>query len=79
MANQEMREAIVLIYLNKTDMPGAMTAEELTTTVDYRSPLGHNDLKTTCFFGKFWHLQECSVVTGDGIKEGLEWIIATQP
>eukprot|EP00747_Dinoflagellata_sp_TGD_P060499 gnl/TRDRNA2_/TRDRNA2_152051_c0_seq2.p1 gnl/TRDRNA2_/TRDRNA2_152051_c0~~gnl/TRDRNA2_/TRDRNA2_152051_c0_seq2.p1 ORF type:complete len:182 (-),score=47.77 gnl/TRDRNA2_/TRDRNA2_152051_c0_seq2:450-995(-) len=63
MSADELREASVLVYANKQDLPGAMSASELA------DKLGLRDLRS----GR-WFIQSACAVSGDGIYEGLDWL-----
>merc|ERR1712023_19230 len=59
----ELRDAAVLLYANKQDLPGAMHASELADKLRLR------DLRS----GR-WFIQSACAVSGDGIYEGLDWL-----
>lgn len=66
LSNVDMEaRALVLIYANKQDIEGALNAEEITTALSL-----HN-------IKQLWHLQLCSALNNEGIKEGLEWASIT--
>ena len=58
-----MREAVVLVYANKQDLPNAMSASELTER------LGLHSMRN-----RQWYIQACCATTGDGLYEGLDWM-----
>lgn len=63
MLNEEdMRDAIVLVYANKQDQ-ATMTVPEITER------LGLQNLR-----GREWYIQGTCALTGDGLYEGLEWL-----
>ena len=62
----QLREAILLVYANKQDLPNAMSAAEMT------DKLGLNNLR-----GRSWYIQACCATTGDGLYEGLDWLSST--
>jgi ADP-ribosylation factor protein 1 len=62
----ELREAIVLCFANKQDLPNAMNAAEITER------LGLNTLRN----GRKWYIQSTCATTGDGLYEGLDWLSA---
>eukprot|EP00931_Biecheleriopsis_adriatica_P031705 TRINITY_DN1855_c0_g1_i11.p1 TRINITY_DN1855_c0_g1~~TRINITY_DN1855_c0_g1_i11.p1 ORF type:complete len:182 (-),score=53.22 TRINITY_DN1855_c0_g1_i11:303-848(-) len=66
MSDEEMREAILLVFANKQDLPGAMTATEVT------EKLGLQEMRN-----RKWYMQSTCATTGDGIYEGLEWLSRT--
>merc|ERR1712071_90502 len=59
----ELREAVVLVFANKQDLPNAMSAAELT------DKLGLNQLR-----GKRWYIQATCATQGNGLYEGLDWL-----
>ena len=62
----ELREAILLVFANKQDLPNAMSAAEMT------DKLGLHGLRH-----RQWYIQACCATTGDGLYEGLDWLSAT--
>ena len=63
MANDELREASVLVFANKQDRPEALPVDRIS------SDMGLPGLRC-----RNWHLQPASAVTGAGVFEGLAWI-----
>lgn len=61
----ELKKAVLLVYANKQDLPGALTPDEV------KQQLGLNDIPP----GRVWHLQAASAVKGEGLTEGLDWLI----
>jgi len=59
----EMRDAHLLVFANKQDLPNAMPAAELTEKL--RLPTMHN---------RQWFIQSACATTGDGLYEGLGWL-----
>jgi ADP-ribosylation factor protein 1 len=59
----ELRDAILLIFANKQDLPNAMNATEIT------DKLGLQALRT-----REWFIQSTCATNGDGLFEGLEWL-----
>merc|ERR1712232_1231620 len=62
----EMRDAVLLVFANKQDLPGAMDAAEVT------EKLGLRDLRN-----RQWFIQSACATTGDGLYEGLDWLTKT--
>jgi len=62
----ELREAFLLVFANKQDLPKAKTAAEIT------EKLGLHSLSQ-----RKWYIQACCATTGDGLYEGLDWLSAT--
>ena len=55
----EMRDALLVVYANKMDLPHALSVTELASKLE--------ELK-----GRKWHLQPASAVSGDGLLEALD-------
>ncbi|OAQ72632.1 ADP-ribosylation factor GTPase of the ras superfamily [Pochonia chlamydosporia 170] len=62
----ELREAILLVFANKQDLPNAMNAAEIT------DKLGLHSLRQ-----RAWYIQSTCATSGDGLYEGLEWLATT--
>ena len=62
MAEDELRDAVLLVFANKQDLPNAMSVEEVTER------LGLNQLRN-----RRWYIQGCCATTGEGLYEGLEY------
>jgi len=66
LSNEDLNECdLILIYANKQDVEGALNAEEITAVLNL------NNIK------QHWHLQLCSALNNEGLREGLEWIHIT--
>ena len=59
----ELRDAVVLVFANKQDLPNAMQATEVT------EKLGLNQLRA-----RSWFIQSTCATSGDGLYEGLDWL-----
>jgi ADP-ribosylation factor protein 1 len=59
----EMRDAKLLVFANKQDLPNAMRAAEVT------EKLGLHALR-----GRSWFIQSACASTGEGLYEGLDWL-----
>lgn len=59
----ELRDAILLVFANKQDLPNAMNAAEIT------EKLALHQLRN-----RTWYIQAACATSGDGLYEGLEWI-----
>ncbi|PKS06553.1 hypothetical protein jhhlp_007301 [Lomentospora prolificans] len=62
----ELRDAILLVFANKQDLPNAMAAAEIT------DKLGLHSLRQ-----RAWFIQSTCATSGDGLYEGLEWLATT--
>jgi ADP-ribosylation factor protein 1 len=59
----ELRDAVLLVYANKQDLPGAMSVSEIT------DKLGLLEFKN-----RKWFVQSACAMTGDGLEQGLKWL-----
>ena len=62
----ELAGAALLVFANKQDLPGAMTAVEITQQLQL-----HGDKE------RAWQIQPCSAKEGSGLYEGLDWLVHT--
>lgn len=53
--HEELSKANVLVYANKQDLKGSMTAAEISRQLDLTSIKKHQ-----------WHIQSCCALTGEG-------------
>jgi len=66
LAEDELRDATLLVFANKQDLPNAMSVNEIT------EKLGLNQLRN-----RKWYIQATCATTGDGLYEGLDWLSNT--
>jgi len=59
----ELRDAAVLVFANKQDLPNAMSVAEIT------DKLGLHTLRS-----RKWYIQSTCATSGDGLYEGLDWL-----
>jgi ADP-ribosylation factor protein 1 len=59
----ELRDALLLVFANKQDLPNAMSAAEIT------DKLGLHSIRQ-----RDWYIQATCATSGDGLYEGLEWL-----
>merc|ERR1711935_759159 len=59
----ELRDALLLVFANKQDLPQAMPAVEITDKLNLHQ-LRH----------RTWYIVQTCATTGDGLMEGLEWL-----
>jgi len=60
---EEMRDAVLLVFANKQDLPNAMPAAEVIETLGLRHMRDRQ-----------WLVQSTCATTGDGLYEGLDWL-----
>lgn len=65
LGEEELRDAVVLVFANKQDM-GVMSVPEIT------EKLGLHTLR-----GREWYIQGTCALTGDGLYDGLDWLSKT--
>lgn len=63
-AAQRLAGASLLVFANKQDIEGALTAEEIREVLEL-------DKVTT----RHWRIGGCSAYTGKGLIDGVDWIV----
>ncbi|XP_076361016.1 ADP-ribosylation factor 1-like isoform X2 [Tachypleus tridentatus] len=63
LGEDELRDAVLLIFANKQDLPNAMNAAEITDKLGLHSLRNRN-----------WYIQAACATSGDGLYEGLDWL-----
>ena len=61
--NDALKNAIILIYANKQDLPGAKNVAEIIRIYELDTIKDH-----------IWHIQPCSAQTGEGLITGMKWL-----
>lgn len=61
---QRLSGASLLVYLNKIDVVGCMTEEEVHKKLDLDSIATHK-----------WFILPCSAITGENLEKGLAWVV----
>nr|ABD65454.1 Arf5 [Suberites domuncula] len=59
----ELRDAVVLVFANKQDLPNAMSVSEI------KDKLGLHNLTS-----RNWYIQTACATQGTGLYEGLDWL-----
>ena len=59
-----LKDCSVLVFANKQDLDDAMSPAEISAELDLVSIQDHS-----------WHIQGCCALTGEGLFEGLDWIV----
>ncbi|CAA7014337.1 unnamed protein product [Microthlaspi erraticum] len=59
----DLRDAVLLVFANKQDLPNAMNAAEIT------DKLGLHSMRQ-----RHWYIQSTCATSGVGLYEGLEWL-----
>jgi ADP-ribosylation factor-like protein 1 len=60
---EELKNALILVYANKQDISGALTEAQVA------EGLGLHDIKN-----RDWAIFKASAIKGTGLFEGLEWL-----
>lgn len=63
---EELKDAVILVYANKQDLPGALSDVQIT------EGLGLTDIKN-----RQWAIFKTSAIKGEGLWEGMEWLSNT--
>merc|ERR1719160_428993 len=66
LADEEMKDAVLLVFANKQDLPNAMTTAEVSEKLGLQSVRDRP-----------WFVQAACATTGDGLYEGLDWLSRT--
>ena len=59
----ELRDAVLLVFANKQDLPNAMNGAEVSDKLNLGSLHSRN-----------WYIQATCATSGDGLYEGLDWL-----
>eukprot|EP01065_Artemidia_motanka_P035628 TRINITY_DN43523_c0_g1_i1.p1 TRINITY_DN43523_c0_g1~~TRINITY_DN43523_c0_g1_i1.p1 ORF type:complete len:208 (+),score=18.60 TRINITY_DN43523_c0_g1_i1:84-626(+) len=60
----DLRGARVLVFANKKDLPSALGETEISEALGMTNITDHE-----------WHIQACCALTGEGLEEGISWIV----
>ncbi len=63
LVEENLKNAPLLVFANKQDIPGKMTKEEVT-----------QELGLNYSMSRQWYVQASCAPVGDGLYEGLEWL-----
>ncbi len=63
---EKLAGASLLIFANKQDVRGALTAEEIAEALGLR--------ENSSFQNRHWSIRGCSAVTGEGLVDGMDWL-----
>lgn len=61
---ERLAGATLLVFANKRDLPGALTAEDIKAALDLDSIRTHH-----------WQIVYSSAVTGENLLEGIDWLL----
>ena len=63
LAEDELKDACLLVFANKQDLPGALTPSEITDIFELNTLKDRN-----------WHVQGSCAILGEGLYEGFDWL-----
>ncbi len=63
LAEDDLRDSVLLVYANKQDLPNAMSTAEVTDKLGLHSLRNRN-----------WFVQGTCATSGEGLYEGLDWM-----
>ena len=66
LGEDELKDAVLLVFANKQDLPNAMDAAEITQKLGLQSLRNRN-----------WYIQATCATSGNGLYEGLDWLSNT--
>ena len=61
---EELKDAALLVFANKQDLPGAKSEAEVSEA-----------LQLSKLKGRTWAIYKASAVKGEGLTEGLDWLV----
>lgn len=65
LSEEELKDAIILVFANKQDLPGALTADEVAVRLELYNVTNH-----------VWYIMPSVASTGEGLWEGIQWLIS---
>lgn len=66
LAAEKLAGASLLVVANKTDLPGALSADEIADRLKLK------DIITN----RHWSIKPSSAVTGDGLVDAVDWMVS---
>lgn len=81
---QRLSGASLLVFKNKSDVPGSMSEDEIREVGDGSGAAGTcwranadgvQGLRLDAIKTHKWHIMACSAMTGMNLQEGLEWVV----
>ena len=66
LAEEELRDAALLVFANKQDQPGAKGAGEISEALALAELKDRN-----------WSIVGCSAIDGRGVSEGMDWLVVS--
>jgi len=65
LGREDLVGAHILVFANKQDIEGSLSAAEVSDKLELHTIGSHE-----------WHIQGCCALTGEGLLEGLEWVVS---
>lgn len=66
LAEEDLKNTILMVFANKQDMKGASTSQQIVEALDI-----------TSLRGRQWTIRETSAVSGSGLYQGFDWLVNT--
>ncbi|CAM9523158.1 unnamed protein product [Choristocarpus tenellus] len=66
LCQEKLAGASLLVFANKQDLAGALSAEEISKALC---------LESERFSTRHWSIVGCSAVTGEGLADGVDWTV----
>eukprot|EP00970_Alexandrium_tamarense_P020907 scaffold15826_cov200-Alexandrium_tamarense.AAC.8 len=67
LSQEKLAGASLLILANKQDVRGALCADDIANTLGLKEDVS--------FENRHWSIRGCSAVTGEGLVEGMDWMV----
>ena len=64
--DEELKGRPLLVFANKSDLPAARGAAEIAAEIA---------LTGEACAKRAWHIGACSALTGEGIDQGIKWLV----
>ena len=64
---EKLAGASLLIFANKQDVRGALTADEIANALGLK--------EGSSFQNRHWSIRGCSAMSGEGLVEGIDWMV----
>ncbi len=64
---EKLAGASLLIFANKQDVRGALNVDEIAVALGLR--------EKSSFQNRHWSIRSCSAVTGEGLVDGMNWLV----
>jgi ADP-ribosylation factor-like protein 2 len=64
---ERLAGASLLIFANKQDIEGALSADEIARVLELES--------NEAYQNRHWKIQSCSAVTAEGLGPGMDWMV----